>query len=174
MMDRFLEFREFKLWKLLKILQEIIIVIAASATCLLFVAEVIARYILHANFLGYDELVLLAVVWLYFIGGGYAMYKKEHINAEMLPLIFKGRKLQAARLVTIWVTFVIAVILVVWGVDFVTYSLIRPSNTTVLQIPKVFGQVSLVIGYILVAFYSLIYAIEDTIKFKRKEGISND
>lgn len=175
MMDRFLEFREFKLWKLLKILQEIIIVIAASATCLLFVVEVIARYILHANFLGYDELVLLAVVWLYFIGGGYAMYKKEHISAEMLPLIFKdGRKLQAARLVTIWVTFVIAVILVIWGLDFVNYSLARPSNTTVLKIPRICAQISLVIGYILVAFYSLIYAIEDTIKFKRKEDVPNE
>lgn len=173
MIDKLLGFRETFLWKLLKILQETIIVIAASATCLLFVAEVVARYVLKTDFLGYDELVLLAVVWLYFIGGGYAMYKKGHINAEMLPLMLKGRKLQIARLFTIWATFVIAVVLVVWGVEFVIYSVSRPSSTTVLHIPKVMAQSSLVVGYALVAFYSLLYSIEDTVKVIRHEYYDN-
>lgn len=169
MIDRFLTFRETKGWKILRILQEIIIVLAASSVTLLFIAEVLARYVLDINFLGYDELVLLAVVWLYFIGGGYAMYKKEHINAEMLSLFLKGRNLQAARLLTIWLTFIIAVVLVIWGVDFVIYSLQRPSSTTVLGIPRIAGQLSLVIGYALVAIYSLFYALEDTVKFVRRE-----
>lgn len=169
MIDKLLEFRETFLWKLLKILQEIIIVIAASATCLLFVAEVVARYVLKTDFLGYDELVLLAVVWLYFVGGGYAMYKKSHINAEMLPLMLSGRKLQIARLFTTWVTFVIAVVLVVWGIEFVIYSISRPASTTVLHIPKVLAQSSLVVGYALVAFYSLLYSIEDTVNVIRHE-----
>ena len=111
MIDKFLTFRETKGWKILKILQEAIIVLAAASVVLLFIAEVLARYILNINFVGYDEIVLLAVVWLYFIGGGYAMYKKEHISAEMMQLFLKGRKLQAARLVTIWLTFAIAVVL---------------------------------------------------------------
>lgn len=169
MIDRFLTFRETKGWKILRILQEIIIILAASSVTLLFIAEVLARYVLDMNFLGYDELVLLAVVWLYFIGGGYAMYKKEHINAEMLSLFLKGRNLQAARLLTIWLTFIIAVVLVIWGVDFVIYSLQRPASTTVLGIPKIAGQLSLVIGYVLVAIYSLFYALEDTVKFVRRE-----
>lgn len=169
MVDRFLNFRETKGWKILRILQEVIIVLAASSVCLLFIAEVLARYVLDVNFIGYDELVLLAVVWLYFIGGGYAMYKKEHISAEMMQLFLKGRTLQAARLVTIWLTFIIAVVLVVWGYGFVTYSLERPSFTTVLGIPKLAGQISLVLGYVLVAFYSLFYALEDTIKFVRRD-----
>lgn len=169
MIDKFLRFRETTGWKILKILQEAIIVLAAASVTLLFIAEVLARYVLDINFIGYDELVLLAVVWLYFIGGGYAMYKKEHINAEMTPLFLKGRGLQAARLVTIWLTFIIAVVLVVWGYGFVTYSLARPSFTTALGIPKIAGQLSLVLGYFLVAIYSLFYAIEDTVKFVRRE-----
>lgn len=190
MIDKILGFRENILWKILKVIQETIIVIAASSTCLLFVAEVIARYILKADFLGYDELVLQAVVWLYFIGGGYAMYKKAHINAEMLPMIFKGRKLQIARLIAIWATFIIALVLVIWGVEFVVYSLARPSYTTVLKIPRVCAQISLVIGYVLVALYSLLYSIEDTVravcriegnddgssvdKYEKEEEVSDD
>ncbi len=169
MIDKFLTFRETKGWKILRILQEAIIVLAAASVVLLFIAEVLARYILNINFVGYDEIVLLAVVWLYFIGGGYAMYKKEHISAEMLQLFLKGRKLQGARLVTIWLTFVIAVVLVKWGIDFTAYSLERPSYTIALGIPKIAGQLSLVVGYVLVAIYSLFYAIEDTVKFVRRE-----
>ncbi len=170
MIDKFLTFRETKGWKILKIIQEAIIVLAAASVVLLFIAEVLARYIFNINFVGYDEIVLLAVVWLYFIGGGYAMYKKEHISAEMTPLFLKGRKLQAARLVMIWITFAIAVVLVTWGVSFTAYSLERPSFTIALGIPKIAGQLSLVLGYILVAFYSFFYAIEDTIKFVRREA----
>lgn len=169
MIDKFLTFRETKGWKILRILQEAIIVFAAASVVLLFIAEVLARYILNINFVGYDEIVLLAVVWLYFIGGGYAMYKREHISAEMLQLFLKGRKLQGARLVTIWLTFVIAVVLVKWGIDFTTYSLASPSYTIALGIPKIAGQLSLVVGYVLVAVYSLFYAIEDTVKFVRRE-----
>lgn len=169
MIDKFLTFRETKGWKILRILQEAIIVLAAASVVLLFIAEVLARYIFNINFVGYDEIVLLAVVWLYFIGGGYAMYKREHISAEMLQLFLKGRKLQGARLVTIWLTFVIAVVLVKWGIDFTTYSLERPSYTIALGIPKIAGQLSLVVGYVLVAIYSLFYAIEDTVKFVRRE-----
>lgn len=169
MIDKFLTFRETKGWKILRILQEAIIVLAAASVVLLFIAEVLARYIFNINFVGYDEIVLLAVVWLYFIGGGYAMYKREHISAEMLQLFLKGRKLQGARLVTIWLTFVIAVVLVKWGIDFTTYSLASPSYTIALGIPKIAGQLSLVVGYVLVAVYSLFYAVEDTIKFVRRE-----
>ena len=169
MIDKFLTFRETKGWKILKILQEAIIVLAAASVVLLFIAEVLARYILNINFVGYDEIVLLAVVWLYFIGGGYAMYKKEHISAEMMQLFLSGRKLQGARLVTIWLTFAIAVVLVAWGFNFTSHSLASPSYTIALGIPKIAGQISLVIGYILVAIYSLFYAIEDTIKFVRRE-----
>ena len=169
MIDKFLTFRETKGWKILKILQEAIIVLAAVSVVLLFIAEVLARYIFNINFVGYDEIVLLAVVWLDFIGGGYAMYKKEHISAEMLQLFLKGRKLQGARLITIWLTFAIAVVLVKWGIDFTTYSLASPSYTIALGIPKIAGQLSLVVGYVLVAIYSLFYAVEDTIKFVRRE-----
>ena len=170
MIDKFLTFRETKGWKILRILQEAIIVLAAASVVLLFIAEVLARYIFNINFVGYDEIVLLAVVWLYFIGGGYAMYKREHISAEMLQLFLKGRKQKGARLVTIWLTFVIAVVLVKWGIDFTTYSLASPSYTIALGIPKIAGQLSLVVGYVLVAVYSLFYAVEDTIKFVRREA----
>jgi len=161
MFDKFLKFRESHLWKILKRLQEIVIVVCASIATLIFVAEVIVRYVLKIDFLGYDELVLLFASWLYFIGGSYAMYKKEHISADMLPLFLKGRVLQIARVFVNWVVFMITLVLAVWGVDFFLYAMSRTANTTVWKIPLLASQSALSVGYILMAFYALIYSIED-------------
>lgn len=163
MMDKFLHFRESHAWNILKKLQEIVIVVCASIATLIFVAEVVSRYVLKIDFLGYDELVLLFANWLYFIGGSYAMYKKEHISAEMLPLFLKDRALQIARTVVDWVIFAITLILAIWGVEFFLYALSRIANTTVWKIPLLTSQSALSVGYILMAFYALVYSIEDTV-----------
>jgi len=163
MIDKFLCFRENPVWKMLLKIQEIILVVCGTLCCLIFVAEVIARYILKIDFLGYDELVLLFAIWLYFIGGSYAMYKKEHISADMLSLMLKARTLQAARVAVNWVTSAITVVLAVWGVNFFMYALTRTANTTVWKMPHLWSQSALTIGYILMAFYALIYAVENTI-----------
>lgn len=163
MFDKFMQFRESAGWKVLKWIQELMIVVSASAATLIFVVEVLIRYILKIDFLGFDEWVLLFASWLYFMGGSYAMYKKEHISADMLPLFLKGRVLQVTRVVVGWVLFAITVVLAVWGVDYFTYAVSRTQNTTVWKIPLIVSQASLSVGYILMAFYGLVYAIEDTV-----------
>lgn len=162
MLDKFLQFRKSPAWRFLKWLQELLIVICATVSTLIFVVEVVIRYVLKIDFLGYDELVLLFASWLYFIGGSYAMYKKEHISADMLPLFLKGRKLQCSHAVVDWVVFAITLVLAIWGVDFFLYAMSRTANTTVWKIPLLVSQSALPVGYILMAFYSLVYSIEDT------------
>lgn len=169
MIDRFLAFRETLFWKALLKIQEAVIVVCGALCCLIFVIEVIARYYLKVDFRGYDELVLFFAIWLYFIGGSYAMYKKEHINADMLSLVLKGRTLQATRVAVSCVTSAITVVLAVWGVNFFLYALTRRANTTVWRMPHLWSQAALTVGYILMAFYALMYAAEDTIRLLRGE-----
>lgn len=163
MFDKFLHFRESRGWNILKKIQELLIVICASVSTLIFVVEVVIRYVLKIDFLGYDELVLLFASWLYFIGGSYAMYKKEHISADMLPLFLKGRVLQVTRVVVDWLIFAITLVLAIWGVDFFLYAMSRTANTTVWKIPLLVSQSALSVGYILMAFYALVYGLEDTL-----------
>lgn len=163
MFDKFLHFRESRGWNILKKIQELLIVICASVSTLIFVVEVVIRYMLKIDFLGYDELVLLSASWLYFIGGSYAMYKKEHISADMLPLFLKGRVLQVTRVVVDWLIFAITLVLAIWGVDFFLYAMSRTANTTVWKIPLLVSQSALSVGYILMAFYALVYGLEDTL-----------
>lgn len=163
MIDKFLHFRDHPAWKALKRIQEIILVVCGTLCCLIFVIEVIARYVLAIDFKGYDEIVLLFAIWLYFIGGSYAMYRKAHISADMLGLLLKGRRLQVSRAIVSWITFLITVVLAVWGVDFFLYALTRTARTTVWKIPHLCSQSALTIGYILMAFYSFMYAVEDTL-----------
>ena len=163
MFDNFLHFRESRGWNILKKIQELLIVICASVSTLIFVVEVVIRYVLKIDFLGYDELVLLFASWLYFIGGSYAMYKKEHISADMLPLFLKGRVLQVTRVVVDWLIFAITIVLAIWGVDFFLSAMSRTANTTVWKIPLLVSQSALSVGYILMAFYALVYGLEDTL-----------
>lgn len=163
MFDKFLHFRESRGWNILKKIQELLIVICASVSTLIFVVEVVIRYVLKIDFLGYDELVLLFASWLYFIGGSYAMYKKEHISADMLSLFLKGRVLQVTRVVVDWLIFAITLVLAIWGVDFFLYAMSRTANTTVWKIPLLVSQSALSVGYILMAFYALVYGLEDTL-----------
>ena len=180
MFDKFLHFRESRSWNILKKIQELLIVICASVSTLIFVVEVVIRYVLKIDFLGYDELVLLFASWLYFIGGSYAMYKKEHISADMLPLFLKGRVLQVTRVVVDWLIFAITLVLAIWGVDFFLYAMSRTANTTVWKIPLLVSQSALSVGYVLMAFYALVYGLEDTLlaiadgKKLRNEKIKGD
>ena len=170
-MDKLNDFRSSLFWRGLKKLQEVVIVVTAVVSTMIFVVEVILRYVLKIDFLGYDELVLLAIMWLYFIGGSYAMYEKKHISADMLQLILKGkdRQLEFARMIVGWVLFVIVLILAIWGVQFFQYAMGRPANTTVWRMPKLWAQSALTVGYILMAFYAFVYAIEDTLTFFQKK-----
>lgn len=162
-MNKFLCFRDNRAWKALKNIQEFLLVLCGALCCLIFVAEVVIRYVLKIDFKGYDEIVLLFAMWLYFIGGSYAMYKKGHISADMLGLVLKDRKLQAAHTIVGWITFLITVVLAVWGVQFFLYALTRTAQTTVWKMPCLWSQSALTVGYILMAFYSLMYAVEDTL-----------
>lgn len=170
MREKFLHFRETLPWKILKKAQEIVLVVCGALCCLLFVVEVLARYVFKVDFRGYDEIVLLFAVWLYFIGGSYAMYKKQHISADMLGMMLKGKALSIARAVVSWVTFAITVFLAAWGINFFRYALTRTAQTTVWRIPHLCSQSALTLGYILMAFYALVYALEDTFLAGKTEG----
>lgn len=173
-MDVFTKIRSNPVWKALLKLQEIILVGCGALCCLIFVVEVLMRYILVKDFAGYDEFVLLFAMWLYFVGGSYAMYKKEHISAEMIGLFMKGRTLDSARVIVSWITFIIAVVFAVWGVDFFMYALQKPAFTTVWKMPRLLSQSALTVGYILMSVYGLFYAIEDTVKLFSKKSKSTE
>ena len=170
MVDKFLKFRENPIWKLLLKIQKYILIFCGVICCLIFVIEVIVRYVLKIDFLGYDEIVLLFATWLYFIGGSYAMYQKSHISADVLGLVIKGRKLETGRVAVAWMTLIITVVLAVWGIDFLMYALESPAKTTVWRMPRIWAQSALMVGYIMMAFYSLVYAAEDTILLIRNKG----
>lgn len=164
-MDLFTKIRNNPVWKAIAKLQEIVLVVCGALSCLIFVVEVLMRYVLKIDFLGYDEIILLFAIWLYFIGGSFAMYRREHISAEMMGLFLKDRSLEFGRMIVTWLTFVITVILAYWGIDFFQYAMSRPATTTVWRMPKLWAQAALTVGYIMMALYGLFNAAEDTAKF---------
>jgi len=62
------------LWEILLKIQRYILVFVTIVIVSVRGGVVITRYLLHVNFLGYDEIILVAAYWMYFIGSARASY----------------------------------------------------------------------------------------------------
>lgn len=165
MLEYILKFRETFLWKILLKIQEAVLIITTTACVLILCAEVVLRYVFESDLFGYEEILVIFSMWMYFLGASYAMYKKTHINADMVSLILQKRQIALSyiKVLVSLLTTIIAIVLVVWASKFFVWAITKHGTSTSLRIPLIYSQSAILIGYILIAFYSLFYTIEDTI-----------
>ena len=172
-MYKLLDLRNTLFWKALLKVQEAVLAVCVIACVLILCAEVVLR-MFHKDLFGYEEIVVIFAMWMYFIGASYAMYQKSHINADMTSLIF-GEKVQAvAKLIVSFITTAVAITLTIWAHSFFRWSLGKTATTTSLRIPLIYSQSALFFGYMLIAFYSLFYFIEDAFCFFRGDKRENE
>ena len=55
-------------------------------------ASVLLRYVFKSDLYGLEEIVTLATMWLYFMGGVDGSYEDSHIDADVLSLAIKSEK----------------------------------------------------------------------------------
>ena len=172
-MDKLLDLRNTLFWKALLKVQEAALVVCTAACVLILCAEVVLR-MFHKDLFGYEEIVVIFAMWMYFLGASYAMYQKSHINADMTSLFFGERVQAVVKLIVSFITTFVAIVLTIWGHSFFSWALGKTATTTALRIPLIYSQSALFFGYLLIAFYSLFYFIEDTLCFfrgvKREQG----
>lgn len=171
-----MSFRNSLIFKFLLKIQEYILIICSVATVIIIGIEVALRYFFRADLLGYEEIVIILAMWLYFLGGSYTTYKKNHISAEVVNLFLTERAQKIVALFVSIITMIVAIIFALWGFDFFRWALERKAMTSGLRIPLLLSQSALFFGYLMMAFYSLVYAIEDILLFigwqkKNAEGI---
>ena len=166
-------------WKALLKVQEAVLIICAVVCVLILCAVVVLRRF-HRDLFGYEEIIVVFAMWMYFLGASYAMYRKSHISADMTSLFFGERGQAVVKLIVSFITTFVAITLTIWAYSFFRWGLGRNATTTALRIPLIYSQSALFFGYLLTAFYSLFYFIEDTLCFfrgakreqKREEAIS--
>lgn len=171
MLDRIINFRELAIWKVLLKIQQFIMVVCSSVMIVVLTAEVIMRYIFKSDLYGYEEILIVFAMWLYYMGASYAMYQKSHISADMLGIFLKGKPQKVVSWLASLIGTTIAVAFALWAYEFFVWALEKKAMTTGLKLPLILSQSSLFFGYVMLALYAVIYLIEDAVMLiKGKEN----
>lgn len=165
MIDKFLNFRESFWWKGLLSIEKIVMIICGAGVTALLFFETIIRYFFRLPLYSYEEVATIFCVWLYFIGASYATCSKAAIQADMASLFLKEKGQQINRLIVSFLSAAISVVLSLWSFDFMGWAFAKKAVTTGLKIPMVASQLSICVGFTLIALYSVIFFFEDSILF---------
>lgn len=135
-------------------MMEAILVASSTIIIVLVTFYVIIRYFTPINFIGFEEIVILLVVWLYFIGSANASREKSHIAADMMELFVKKESVrQRIKLFSQIVGFAVLVIMLYLSIDYLKFNAEYNTRTIIYRWPMYIYHASLVMGFILMLFY---------------------
>jgi len=164
-MKKFEAFKRSRIWKFLLHFQRWLLLASSIFVTLIMCLEVTLRYVFKSDLYGTEEIVIIVGFWLYFIGASYGVYDKSHVKADIIPQML-SKKSQAFLTVIINLTMsVLCCLFAYWAVGMIGHSLKYMPRTMGLRIPIVISQFSVLLGYSLMAFYSIFYFLEDFFGF---------
>lgn len=150
-----------KFWKLLLKAQRIVMFITAVVMLSMLGAVVVARYLLHVDLYGYDEIVLVDSFWMYFIGASYAMCKEEHIKADILATMMGAKSLAVTKVIAGVLQTSINFIFIVLAFNMVARSFKTWTVTSLWNIPYFIPQIAILLSFVITALYLTVYTIRD-------------
>lgn len=118
--------------------------------------QVIARYVLHANLMGIEEVMVFPMIWLYMLGGCNASCEKSHIECGILTLyIKKERSILIFEAVKRTLCFVILAWICRWSFFFFSYSLKTWKLADITYAPLFYANAALTVGFVIMEIYAL-------------------
>ncbi len=160
-MNRLERLKASAFWRALVKCQRVLLVLSSVFVVLIMCVEVLLRYVFKSDLFGIEEIVVIAAFWLYFIGSSYGVYEKSHVTADIIPQLLSPRLQKILTLVIHITMFGLCVVFSWWAVDMVRYSVQEMPRTTGLRIPIFLSQASVLVGYLLMTFYSGVHVLED-------------
>lgn len=160
-------FEKSKLWGFLVKGQKIILVLCSVFVVLIMCVEVLLRYVFKSDLFGIEEIVVIAAFWLYFIGSSYGVYEKSHVTADIIPQLLPESLQRGLTLVIHITMFCLCLIFSWWALGMVGYSIQEMPRTTGLRIPVFISQASVLVGYVLMTFYTGVHILEDILLIKK-------
>jgi TRAP-type C4-dicarboxylate transport system permease small subunit len=156
-----------KIWKVLLAIQKTIMVVSTVCVVATLLAVVLGRHIFHYNFLGYNEIIVIAAFWMYFIGSSYASWEESHINADILGQFLPERKKAILGVFTKIIQVIIGIPLIYLSFQSLVFDIKANPTTLDLGIPLAFPRSAMLICFVLMTFYSGVYAVRDIYKLKK-------
>lgn len=148
---------ELMFWKVLAAIQQYILIVLGIIVAGIVAVECIGRFV-GFNFAGYEELLVIAVFWLYMFGCAHGSYESSHIRADILETMMKESLARDIIITIKWIlTLILGAIMLVWAFQLVQWSLSQQTVTTVYRLPTTIGHMSMVVGLALTTFYNVCY-----------------
>jgi TRAP-type C4-dicarboxylate transport system permease small subunit len=151
--------------------QKGILIISSAVAVLLIVYNTIDRYFIQRGFFGFEELIIIFAMWLYWVAGMQASYEASHIKGDVVNIFvksIKGRKIVAliAQGLTVFGLF----FWVQWGLDYYEWIFGRGRAVTQgLRLPMWTSQMPLIIGFIAMFLYSIYHFVKTLISLIKGE-----
>ena len=142
-------------------LQKWIIIVASAALVVDIFIEVLLRYVFKHPIFGTDELASMIAVWVYFIGAAHATHTRTHIEGGFISVIFKQQSHRdIVRFAVLVVTLIVGFVFAYMSFEWCIWIIENKVATTSLFFPKIYGDVAMLIGAVLMIVYFSIEAIE--------------
>lgn len=145
---------------LIKILR-LTLVITTAAMLVILAIVVGMRYGFHRDFYGYNEIVLADSFWMYFIGAAFAMRQEEHIKADILKNFVSEKCAATMKVIAGILQTTVNYAMIVLSYNLVMSNFKAWTITPLWEIPFFVSQISILISFILMAYYLTIYTIRD-------------
>jgi TRAP-type C4-dicarboxylate transport system permease small subunit len=141
--------------------KSVFVVIACLIMAGTFFFVVIVRYGFEGDLFAYNEWLLMVCFWLFFMGGALGTYDGSHINADLLDYLTEDQRLRWLRKLVVTVIEVgVSIALVYWAVLMIYDEIESYPNWTVtpaLKIPFLIPRVGILVGLLMMSFYSALH-----------------
>ena len=167
-MLRELPFLNSRLVRIFNLFMEIILIVTSAVIITLITYYVITRYLLGLNFNGFEEIAILIIVWMYFIGSANASREQSHISADMLDLFIKKFKVKKGlQLFYRFVGMGVLCFMIYLSIDFMSFNAERHVATIIFKWPMYIYHFSMVLGFCLMLFYDICHTVNAILEYKK-------
>lgn len=135
--ERFIQTR---FWNYLVFLEKILMVLSSLTVVITLALVVLGRHVLHYNFLGYTEILVLAAFWMYFIGAAYGSYEESHICADILNQFVSERSRLKLAIFSKIIQIVVGIPLIYLSFEMLVFDVKTKQATVDLEIPLLYSR----------------------------------
>lgn len=149
------------IWRFMERLMSWILIICGVCLIAVIAIAVVMRYVMESTLFGSEEILAMAAIWLYWIGGSYGSYEDSHISADMTNLLIRNEKVRHiyqgfARILTTAITGVFAY----WSIsNYAIPNFQAGTRTTGLRIPMIYSRIAITIAFVLMFLYSVYHLV---------------
>ncbi len=143
-----------------KLLPNVEVIISAaflSVTVLVVIINVVLRYLFHSGLFWVEEVATTCFIWSIFIGSAAAYKYKIHIGIDLITKLFPEKARELVSIIINFLMFVINGYITYLSTLFINAN--RLKRTPVLDIPAIYVNLAITVGFGLMTLYALRFVI---------------